>query len=55
LIGRMCKRGNAFSLPVLIARVSLIALIFNAHFCVRASRACRMFSHLYLPKMGLHL
>jgi hypothetical protein len=27
----MCKRGNAFSLPVLIARSSLIALIFNAH------------------------
>src|SRR5262249_55812605 len=31
LIGRMCKRGNAFSLPVLIARLNLIALIFNAH------------------------
>jgi hypothetical protein len=27
----VCKRGNAFSLPVLIARLSLIALIFNAH------------------------
>jgi hypothetical protein len=27
----MCKRGNAFSLPVLIARLNLIALIFNAH------------------------
>ena len=27
----MCKRSNALSLPVLIARVSLIALIFNAH------------------------
>jgi hypothetical protein len=31
LIGRVCKRGNAFSLPVLIARLNLIALIFNAH------------------------
>ena len=29
----MCKRSNALSLPVLIARSNLIALIFNARFC----------------------
>src|SRR5262247_2602640 len=36
----MCKRGNAFSLPVLIARLSLIALIFNAHSNEWKDRVC---------------
>src|SRR5262249_17241972 len=36
----MCKRGNAFSLPVLIARLSLIALIFNAHLNEWKDRVC---------------
>src|SRR5262249_16280005 len=34
----MCKRGDAFSLPVLIARSNLIALIFNAHWTTKVAR-----------------